>query len=72
MCACGGIIVTSFFSVHVPVHLTLHLPVHVPDDDIAEMFAFADKDGDGQLSYEEFEVDDGDGEVDKICSPTIR
>ena len=49
-----------------------NLPVHVPDDDIAEMFAFADKDGDGQLSYEEFEVDDGDGEVDKICSPTIR
>ena len=34
-----------------------NLPVHVPDDDIAEMFAFADKDGDGQLSYEEFEVD---------------
>ena len=33
-----------------------NLPVHVPDDDIAEMFAFADKDGDGQLSYEEFEV----------------
>ena len=35
-----------------------NLPVHVPDDDIAEMFAFADKDGDGQLSYEEFEVDE--------------
>ena len=34
-----------------------NLPVHVPDDDIAEMFAFADKDGDGQLSYKEFEVD---------------
>ena len=36
-----------------------NLPVHVTDDDIAEMFAFADKDGDGQLSYEEFEVDGG-------------
>ena len=35
-----------------------NLPVHVADDDIAEMFAFADKDGDGQLSYEEFEVDE--------------
>ena len=35
-----------------------NLPVHVPDEDIAEMFAFADKDKDGQLSYEEFEVDD--------------
>ena len=33
-----------------------NLPVHVSDEEISEMFAFADKDGDGQLSYEEFEV----------------
>ena len=37
--------------------------MHVPDEDIAEMFAFADKDGDGQLSYEEFEVDDDEGKT---------
>ena len=45
-----------------------NLPVHVPDEDIAEMFAFADKDGDGQLSYEEFEVDDDEEKLEKICS----
>ena len=32
------------------------LPEHVDDAEIAEMFDFADKNGDGQLSYEEFEV----------------
>ena len=30
------------------------LPVAVSEEDIEEMFSFADKDGDGQLSYEEF------------------
>ena len=28
----------------------------MPDDDIEEMFAFADKDNDGTLSYAEFKV----------------
>ena len=32
------------------------LPVRVPDHDIEEMFAFADKDNDGKLSYAEFKV----------------
>ena len=30
------------------------LPLPVSEADIEEMFSFADKDGDGQLSYEEF------------------
>ena len=33
-----------------------NLPVCVSDHDIEEMFAFADKDRDGQLSYAEFKV----------------
>ena len=33
-----------------------NLPVPVDDDDIEEMFDFADKDNDGKLSYEEFLV----------------
>ena len=33
-----------------------NLPVVVDDEDIDEMFEFADKDGDGRLSYEEFQV----------------
>ena len=32
------------------------LPEHVDDAEIEEMFNFADKDGDGLLSYEEFQV----------------
>ena len=35
------------------------LPEHVDDAEIAEMFDFADKNGDGLLSYEEFEVRPG-------------
>ena len=30
------------------------LPVPVSEEDIQEMFSFADKDGDGELSYEDF------------------
>ena len=30
------------------------LPVPVSEEDIEEMFSSADKDGDGELSYEEF------------------
>ena len=33
-----------------------HLPEHVPDQDILEMFSFADKDCDGRISYDEFLV----------------
>ena len=38
------------------VQIMRSLPVCVPDDDIEEMFAFADKDNDGALSYAEFQV----------------
>ena len=34
------------------------------------MFAFADKDGDGQLSYEEFEVGMFKGNKQKTCGKT--
>jgi hypothetical protein len=37
-------------------HIMKNLPVHVSDKDIEEMFAFADRDGDGRLSYQEFQV----------------
>ena len=33
-----------------------NLPVPVEDEDIEEMFDFADKNKDGKLSYREFEV----------------
>ena len=33
-----------------------NLPVPVSDEDIEEMFEFADKNKDGKLSYKEFEV----------------
>ena len=33
-----------------------NLPVEVSDDDVEEMFQFADKDSDGALTYEEFQV----------------
>ena len=33
-----------------------NLPVPVSDEDIEEMFEFADKDKNGKLSYKEFEV----------------
>ena len=32
------------------------LPEHVPDNDIQEMFDFADKDQDGKISFTEFQV----------------
>ena len=31
-----------------------NLPEHVSDEDIDEMFEFADKDQDGEMTYEEF------------------
>lgn len=37
-------------------HIMKNLPVCVSDEDIEEMFRFADKDGDGKLSYAEFKV----------------
>ena len=36
-----------------------NLPVLVEDQVIDEMFDFADKDKDGKLSYEEFQVNTG-------------
>ena len=33
-----------------------NLPVSVSDEDIEDMFDFADKDKNGKLSYKEFEV----------------
>ena len=33
-----------------------NLPVQVSDEDIEDMFDFADKDNDGKLSYQEFLV----------------
>ena len=38
------------------VKLMKSLPVPVSDEDIDEMFSFADKNKDGKLSYKEFEV----------------
>merc|ERR1711892_1010269 len=35
-------------------HIMKNLPVQVADEDIEEMFEFADKDKDGELSYSEF------------------
>ena len=37
-------------------HIMKNLPVPVEDEDIEEMFDFADKNKDGKLSYREFEV----------------
>ena len=37
-------------------HIMTNLPVPVADEDIDEMFEFADKNKDGKLSYKEFEV----------------
>ena len=37
-------------------HIMKNLPEPVEDADIEEMFAFADRDGDGRLSYQEFQV----------------
>ena len=38
------------------VHIMKNLPVPVDDEDIEEMFEFADKNKDGKLSYKEFKV----------------
>ena len=37
-------------------HIMKNLPVPVADEDIEEMFEFADKNRNGRLSYKEFEV----------------
>ena len=37
-------------------HMMTHLPEPVSDRDIMDMFAFADKDKDGRISWEEFLV----------------
>ena len=38
------------------VHMMRNLPVPVSEEDIEEMFEFADKNKDGKLSYKEFKV----------------
>ena len=38
------------------MHIMKNLPVPVDDEDIEEMFAFADKNKDGKLSYKEFKA----------------
>ena len=38
------------------IHIMKNLPVEVSDHDIDEMFAFADKNKDGKLSYKEFRL----------------
>jgi hypothetical protein len=48
------------------VHIMKNLPVVVEDEDIDEMFEFADKDRDGKLSYEEFQVTLDMVENDKV------
>ena len=37
-------------------HMMRNLPEKVSDDDIEEMFEFADANGDGKISYEEFQI----------------
>ena len=37
-------------------HMMKNLPESVSEADIEEMFEFADKNGDGKISYEEFQV----------------
>ena len=37
-------------------YMMRNLPVEVEEEDIEEMFQFADKDKDGKLSYKEFQV----------------
>ena len=38
------------------VHIMKNLPVPVDDEDIEEMFTYADKNKDGKLSYKEFKA----------------
>ena len=38
------------------VQIMKNLPVEVSDEDIEEMWSFADKNGDGKLSYKEFKA----------------
>ena len=45
----------SFFKADF-VAIMKNLPVEVSDQDIEEMFEFADKNKDGKLSYKEFKV----------------
>jgi len=37
-------------------HMMMNLPEEVSEDDIEEMFNYADKDGDGKISYTEFQI----------------
>jgi len=37
-------------------HMMMNLPEEVSEEDIEEMFTYADKDGDGKISYTEFKI----------------
>ena len=38
------------------MHIMKNLPAEVSDEDVEEMWNYADKNGDGRLSYKEFKV----------------
>jgi hypothetical protein len=52
--------IRSFRDIYLPQddfrHLMRNLPVPVADDDIDQMFDYADTDKDGRLSYKEFQM----------------
>ena len=45
-----------FFTKKDFTHVMLNLPVEVSEDDIEEMFTYADQDRDGRISYSEFQT----------------
>lgn len=53
------------------VHLMKNLPVHVDDEEIEEMFAYADRNQDGHLSYSEFQVMVNPPPAPKVPKPHI-
>ena len=53
------------------VHLMKNLPVHVDEEEIEEMFAYADRNDDGHLSYSEFEVMVNPPPAPKVPKPHI-
>ena len=53
------------------VHLMKNLPVHVDEGEIEEMFAYADRNEDGHLSYSEFQVMVNPPPAPKVPKPHI-
>ncbi|XP_023347863.1 calmodulin isoform X2 [Eurytemora carolleeae] len=52
-------------------HMMRNLPVPVEEEDIEEMFTYADRDNDGKLSYKEFQVMVNPPAPPEIPRPTI-